>query len=226
MVWKNGENSASGLFAFYFSYCSLKTLSYTSWPKNNTNKSCYPKCLKGEVEVVIYLGQSLWLKWMFKRIESIQFRKGSVMDLILTFMLLGKSLDTCIFVIFFFSLVCVAYVCVFYWCLNPVSPICCANALSTPGANIPIPLKKFLFLCMLLFCLHVYLWTMCMSGAFVSQKRRSDHLKLELQIINCEPTVWMLGIKTALLERAAPNSWAISQLPTPSSPLNFELWFQ
>lgn len=91
-----------------------------------------------------------------EKIESIQFRKDSLMDLILTFILVVKSLDTCIFVIFF-PLVCVAHMCVFYWCWNPVSPICGANALSTTGANISIPLKKFLFLCMWLLCLHVYL---------------------------------------------------------------------
>lgn len=36
-----------------------------------------------------------------EKIESIQFRKDSLMDLILTFILVVKSLDTCIFVIFF-----------------------------------------------------------------------------------------------------------------------------
>lgn len=47
-----------------------------------------------------------------EKIESIQFRNDSLMVLILTFILVDKSLDTCVFVIFFPLGMCNIHVCV------------------------------------------------------------------------------------------------------------------
>lgn len=120
--------------------------------------------MKGEVEVVIYLGQSLWLTWMFKRIESIQFRKGSVMNLILTFMLLGKSLDTCIFI--FFLCMCSICVCVLLVFEPSVSHMLCKCSLYSWSKHPHLFKEVFIFMYVVVLptCItmnHVYVWCFC-----------------------------------------------------------------
>ena len=43
------------------------------------------------------------------------------------------------------------------------------------------------------FCLHASLYTKCMPGACRGQKRGTDALELELQIVGA--TMWLLGLK-------------------------------
>ena len=49
-------------------------------------------------------------------------------------------------------------------------------------------------------CLHVYMCTMCMPGAFKGQKRISDALDLQA-ILSCPK--WVLGMELQCSARAA-----------------------
>lgn len=76
------------------------------------------------------------------------------------------------------------------------------SGMTQPPKHLHIPLLN-LFLCVLLFCPHVCLCTMCVPDDLRTQTRMLHSLGLKLStIVNCH-VMWVLGLEPRFFGRAA-----------------------